>query len=91
MTTKGRQAIEMVSALGVVGSLIFVGLEVRQSNVIARQEALQTIISEWNDLAVPWALDARFSAGVVNTAWAFGSFVFGAISRKFFGEPRDSD
>ncbi len=48
--SKWRMA-EVLGALGVIASLVFVGLEIRQSNAYARQEALSSMIEEWNSLA----------------------------------------
>ena len=39
----GRRLSEMLAAVGVIGSLVFVGQEIRQSNIQARAAAYQEI------------------------------------------------
>ena len=80
---KGKAVRETLGFVAVVASLVFVGLEVRQSNQWARQEALQSIIDNWMGLHVPWALDERFStlADRINS---------GAMEADFDGADRHS-
>ena len=62
MSRDRRGLVEILSALGIIGSLIFVGLEIRQSNRWARQEALEYMVGNWIGTNVPWAIDERFSS-----------------------------
>ena len=52
----GKAIRETLGFLAVVASLMFVGLQLRQSNEWAKQEALQSHIEDWTGLAVPWGL-----------------------------------
>ena len=79
----GKAVRDTLGFLAVVASLMFVGLQLRQSNEWAKQEALQSHIEDWTGLAVPWALDERFSglAERINT---------GAREADFVGADRQS-
>jgi len=55
-----RQAIrETVGFLGVVASLLFVGLELRQNNTIARAQTRQALTSEYREFWMALATDDR--------------------------------
>ena len=44
-----RKLIDLLAAVGVVASLIFVGLEVRQNTLISRSAAVESITEQVND------------------------------------------
>lgn len=46
---------EIVSAIAVVASLVFVGFEVQQSNDIERQLATRSLVRDWSDAAAAYA------------------------------------
>ncbi len=79
----GKSVRETFGVLAVVAGLVFVGVQIRQSNSWARQEALQSIINDWANIQVPWALDERFSqlAETINS---------GARQADFSGADRQS-
>lgn len=52
---------EVVAAAGVILSLLFVGLELRQNNSLARAEAYRSTSSEYAALATASAMDERLN------------------------------
>jgi len=58
----GAKWIEIFGLLGVVGSLAFVGVEIRQSTAVARGEAYQSFVSEINSVNLVVASDPMLSA-----------------------------
>ena len=50
-----RKWIDLLGAVGVVASLIFVGLEVRQNTLISRGAAVQSITEQVNDWQIEMA------------------------------------
>lgn len=55
-----RQAVrEVVGFVGVMASLLFVGLEIRQNNAIARAQTRQALTSEYREFWMALALDDR--------------------------------
>lgn len=50
---------EIVGFVGVVASLLFVGLEIRQNNAIARAQTHQALASEYREFWMALALDDR--------------------------------
>ena len=50
-----RKWIDLLAAVGVVASLIFVGLEVRQNTLISRSAAVQSITEQVNDWQIEMA------------------------------------
>ena len=55
---------EAIAALGVILSLLFVGFEVRQSNQIARQEAINELANTMHDIIMAVA-ESEYLAGIV--------------------------
>lgn len=57
-----KQALrETVAFLGVVGSLLFVGLEIRQNNAIARAQTRQALTSEYREFWTALAFDENLA------------------------------
>jgi len=56
-----RRVFELVGLFGVVASLIFVGLEVRQSAAATRAATAQEVTSAFRDLNLAMATDAELS------------------------------
>ena len=50
---------EWIAFLGVIGSLIFVGLEIRQNNAIARAQARQALTTEYREFWMALAFEDR--------------------------------
>jgi len=50
-----RRWIDLLGAVGIVASLIFVGLEVRQNTLISRSAAVQSITEQVNDWQIEMA------------------------------------
>ena len=50
-----RKWIDLLGAVGVVASLIYVGLEVRQNTLISRGAAVQSITEQVNDWQIEMA------------------------------------
>ncbi len=50
-----RKWIDLLGAVGIVASLIFVGLEVRQNTLISRGAAVQSITEQVNDWQIEMA------------------------------------
>jgi len=46
---------EIVSAIAVVASLLFVGFEVQQSNDIEKQLATRSLVRDWSDAAAAYS------------------------------------
>jgi hypothetical protein len=63
----GQAIRESVAALGVVASLVFVGLEIRQNTAVARGQARQELASLNQEFLVLLAQDTAF-----NTLWRRG-------------------
>ena len=57
----GKSLGEALAALGVVGSLLFVGLELRQTNDLARAEAYQTMGGSIGELLREVSLNPEFA------------------------------
>ena len=55
--SRARDLIEVLSAFGVVASLIFVGLEVRQNTAAIRGAAIQEMSAQSIDYLTAWATD----------------------------------
>jgi len=53
---------ETVGFLGVIASLLFVGLQIRQTNVIARAQTRQALTTEYREFWMALALDPDFDA-----------------------------
>lgn len=57
-----RQAMrETIGFIGVVASLVFVGLEIRQNNAIARAQTRQALASEYREFWTALAFDDRLA------------------------------
>ncbi|HSG46614.1 MAG TPA: hypothetical protein VLA43_02250 [Longimicrobiales bacterium] len=57
-----KQALrETLAFLGVVGSLLFVGLEIRQNNAIARAQTRQALTSEYREFWTALAYDENLA------------------------------
>ena len=54
---------EAIATMGIVLSLLFVGFEIRQSNLIARQEAIQSLASDVNN-AFLVAAESEYLSGI---------------------------
>ena len=50
---------EWIAFVGVIGSLLFVGLEIRQNNAIARAQARQALTSDYREFWLALAFDDR--------------------------------
>ena len=60
---RGRwPAVEIISALGVVASLVFVALEVRQNTAAIKAAAIQDISATTTDYLNAWSTDERIPA-----------------------------
>ena len=57
-----RDVVEGLGALAVVGSLVFVAMELRQANQIGRLEAMQSMATEWASIGLDIATDEGLSA-----------------------------
>jgi len=62
-TTRG--IVEGIGLLGVIGSLIFVGVEVRQNSVDTRASANATVADSFRDLAVLMASSPQLARAIV--------------------------
>ena len=60
----GKAIRETLAALGVIASMVFVGLEIRQSNVQARAAAYQAIGIASAEAHDNWAHDRQFIRGL---------------------------
>ena len=72
MNSNLRIAIELVAAISIVVSLVFVGLELRQSSSIARLEAYQDFSISLSEFARDISHDPQFAdllseAGTANS------------------------
>ena len=72
MTSNKISWVEIVAALGVVASLVFVGFELRQSNQLARIQAQQSMGEAWSTVNLTMATDhelmvlmARMASGEI--------------------------
>ena len=64
-----RKWIDLLGAVGVVASLVFVGLEVRQNTLISRGAAVQSITEQVNDWQIEMASNddwIRISVFLIN-------------------------
>lgn len=61
LSMSGEAIRQMVAAIGVIASMIFVGLEIRQSNVQARAAAYQAIGIATAETFDTWAHDRQFA------------------------------
>ncbi len=83
MEARAKVVRDSLSALGIVASLVFVGMELRQSNAWAEQEALQSVIEDWREYALATVTNrhvADITEQVVN----------GAVQSDFDGADRQA-
>lgn len=67
--SRWKDTAEIVGIAAIFASLVFVGLELRQSNQLARLAALESMASEWNSVNIQFASDdviAELLAKVTN-------------------------
>jgi len=63
-----RETAEVIGVLGVIGSLIFVGLEVRQSSVATRASTNAAVADSYRELAVLMASSPQLARAAAATA-----------------------
>lgn len=68
MSDRTRTLVDVLGALGVIASLIFVGLEIRQNTAVARVTAFHTFLSEVNTLTDRVVTDDRLAGLIARTA-----------------------
>jgi hypothetical protein len=93
MKTKLRWMTELIAAVGVMGSLLFVGMQVRQANLLARLQVQQEHAAQFREtnLAVATSpelsgLFARVYAGAVRADFEPGEVV--ALDWAYIGITR---
>jgi hypothetical protein len=66
---------QIVSAVAVVGSLIFVGIQVRHSTQVARAQIRESIMSAWSSVGQVITSNPRvFAAGIAGTGDSYSAF-----------------
>ena len=58
----GRRVSELMAAMGVIGSLVFVGLQLRQANALARLEQQQAFADAWQTVNLTLATEPQLLA-----------------------------
>jgi hypothetical protein len=57
-----KDTLEFVGVVAIVASLVFVAIELRQSNQIGRLEAMQSMASDWSSVGLQLATDEDLAA-----------------------------
>ena len=90
-----KSLVEALSAIGIVGSLVFVGLQVRQTNSMARAEAFRAMADTYATMALSFgededmaavfsqAMDGRLSAAEMSESQSFRVATFFTAFLKF--------
>ncbi len=60
--TRWKDYLEGAGLVAIVASLIFVAIEVRQSNQIGRLEAMQSMASAWSSVGIELASNENLAA-----------------------------
>ncbi len=76
----GRSIREVLATLGVIASLVFVGLEVRQNTIAVRGATLQAISDTYTEFMVSYSLDPTYRGAEC--------LVFGGASPSDLDDPQ---
>ena len=97
MNTRNFSIAETVAAIGVIASLLFVGYEIRQGNLVARNEVLMSTASGWAQGTLEIAGSERISSLMARSyteslsdfsgpeRMAFGNLMLGLIKSREVG------
>ena len=77
-----RDYLEAVGLIAIVASLIFVAIELRQSNQIGRLEAMQSMAAAWSSVGLELAGNENLAALLAKTDSGAGRKDFNAVENR---------
>jgi hypothetical protein len=80
--SRWRDYLEVVGLVAIVASLIFVAVEIRQSNQIGRLEAMQSMAGAWSSVGIELASNENLATLFAKTDSGAGRRDFDAVENR---------